>query len=102
MTNKASKFKQGDIVRVLNGVKDPDFQFNIGGWSGTVEQVDLIENGSWLYAIAWDQNTLSVAGDDYENRCERNNLDFERIYLEENELELVSPSKNENNGYFLT
>jgi hypothetical protein len=101
MNNKTSKFKQGDIVRVLNGVKDPDFQINICGWSGTVEKVDLIENGTWLYAIVWDQDTLLVAGNDYENNCERNNLDFEIIYLEENDLELVATSKNGNNGVFL-
>jgi hypothetical protein len=43
MSNKTSKFKPGDIVRVLNGVRDPDFHTNIGGWSGKVEEVDLIE-----------------------------------------------------------
>jgi hypothetical protein len=54
MSNKTSKFKPGDIVRVLNGVRDPDFHTNIGGWSGKVEEVDLIEDGSWLYTIVWD------------------------------------------------
>ena len=101
MSNKTSKFKHGDIVRVLNGVRDPDFQTSIGGWSGKVEKVDLIKNGSWLYAIVWDQDTLSVAGDDYENKCESNNLDFERMYLEEKYLELAITSRNDNNGFFL-
>ena len=92
MNNKVSKFKEGDIVRVLSGVKDPDFQIDIGGWSGEVEEVNLSENGSWLYTIVWDQDTISVAGDGYENKCERNNLDFERICLEENELEIQKTS----------
>jgi hypothetical protein len=101
MSNKTSKFKPGDIVRVLNGVRDPDFQTNMGGWSGKVEEVDLIEDGSWLYTIVWDQDTLSVAGDDYESECERNNLDFERIYLEEKDLELIIISGSDNNDSFL-
>jgi hypothetical protein len=101
MKNKISKFKNGDIVRVLKGVKDPDFQINIGGWSGEIEDVDLIENESWLYTIAWDQDTLSVAGEDYVTKCENKNLDFERIYLEENELELVISSKFDENLVFI-
>ncbi len=90
MMKNTSKFKQEDILRVLPGVKDPDFnKINIGGWSGKVEEIDLAENGSWLYTIRWDQKTLSLAGVDYEDQCERNNLDYEVIYLEERELELV-------------
>jgi len=100
MKNKISKFKNGDIVRVLKGVKDPDFQISIEGWSGEIEDVNLIGNDSWLYTIVWDQDTLSVAGEDYETKCDNKNLDFERIYLEENELELVISSKIDENWVF--
>ena len=89
MKNKTSKFKLEDIVRVLPGVRDPDFNIDISGWSGKVEEIDLSENGSWLYTLRWDQDTLSTAGEDYVNQCESENLDFEIIYLEEKELALV-------------
>jgi hypothetical protein len=101
MKNKTSKFKDGDIVRVLPGVKDPDFGINIGGWSGEVDEVNLIENESWMYGIVWDQDTLTIAGDDYEKKCENQNLDHELIYLDENELELVKSAKVKENGFFL-
>jgi hypothetical protein len=99
MKNKTSKFKKGDIVRVLPGVKDPDFKISISGWSGTVEEIDLTENGSWLYTIMWAQYTLSVAGDDYVSQCEIKNLDFEIIYLNENELELVENAETKKKGF---
>jgi len=101
MNKKIAKFKKADIVRVIEGVKDPDFQINIGGWSGKVEQANLVKNGAWMYTVVWDQATLLAAGDDYENRCETNNLDFERIDLEEQELELVANSTNVNTGSFV-
>jgi hypothetical protein len=81
MKRKTSKFKQEDAVRVLPGVKDPDFRTNIGGWSGKVEEISLSDGGSWLYTIRLDQDTLSVAGDDYMDKCENENLNFEIIYL---------------------
>jgi len=101
MMNNTSKFKRGDIVRVLPDVKDPDFKINIGGWSGKVEEIDLAENRSWLYTIRWDQKTLSLAGVDYEDQCERNNLDYEVIYLEERELELVENQTGKTTKGFL-
>jgi len=101
MKSKTSKFKQEDVVRVLPGVKDPDFRTNIGGWSGKVEEINPSESGSWLYTIRWDQDTLSVADDDYMDKCENENLNFEIIYLEENDLELVKTVENKENGFIL-
>lgn len=89
MKNTTSKFREGDIVRVLPGVKDPDFKTNIGGWSGAVEEIELAEDGPWLYMIRWDRKTLARVGADYEDRCEDNNLDYELMHLEEKDLELV-------------
>ena len=101
MKNRTCKFKQDDIVRVFPGVKDPDFKVDIGGWSGKVDEIELSVNGSWLYTIMWDEDTLSVAGDDYVNQCEKENLHFEIIYLEEEDLELVRDTKVMNKVVFI-
>lgn len=101
MKDKTSKFKHEDVVRVLPGIKDPDFRTNIGGWTGKVEEINLSESGSWLYTIRWNQDTLSVAGDDYIDKCESENLNFEIIDLEENDLELVENAENKGNGFLL-
>ncbi|MDX8414462.1 MAG: hypothetical protein R8J85_10285, partial [Mariprofundales bacterium] len=84
MGDQASKFKCGDVVRVLHGVIDPDFITNIGGWSGRVERVDPCDGGSWMYVILWDQETLAAAGENYEEQCEQKELDCKKICLDEN------------------
>jgi hypothetical protein len=101
MTNKASKFKEGDAVQVLRGIKDPDFKIDISGWSGKIDEVEVAEKGGWLYKIMWDQKTLLQADNDYIDRCERNNLDFEIIYLEEKDLEIVENKDTATRGFFL-
>ncbi len=95
-----SKFKTKDIVRVLPGVKDPDFKTDLGGWSGSIEEVDLSENGEWLYSIRWDRETLSMVGDEYIDKCEDENLDYELIYLEEKELGLFDHPEIKNGVLF--
>ena len=101
MKEITSKFKEDNIVRVLPGVKDPDFKTNIGGWTGKVEEIDLSDNGSWLYIIRWDKETLSKAGDDYIDKCENENLDYEIIFLEEKELELINYSETIKDRFLL-
>jgi len=101
MKENISKFKENDIVRVLPGVKDPDFKKNIGGWTGKVEEIDKSDNGSWLYTIRWNKETLSKAGDDYIDKCEDENLNYEIIYLVEKELELVNCAETIKDGILL-
>lgn len=100
MKEKTSKFKQNDIVRVLPDVKDPDFKTNINGWVGKIEDIEVSENGSWLYRIKWNDKTIKKAGDDYIDKCEDENLDFEVMYLEEKELELINDPEAVKNGHF--
>ena len=101
MKEKTSKFKLNDIVRVLPEVKDPDFKRNLAGWTGRIEEIDLSDGGAWLYAIRWDQATLSKAGDAYIDQCEDANLDYEIMYLEEKELELFdSPAPKRDGSFF--
>jgi hypothetical protein len=102
MRNKTSKFREEDVVRVLPGVSDPDFGTNIGGWSGKVGKIELsADGGSWLYMIRLDQDTLSAAGDDYEEKCEDENLNFEILYLEEKYLELVNDAGSKEDEFLL-
>ena len=101
MKNKTSKFREQDVVRVVRGVRDPDFGTNIGGWSGKIEEINLSDDGFWLYTIRLDQDTLLAAGDDYAEKCENENLNFEILYLEEKDLELVNGAGSKDDGFFL-
>ena len=101
MKNKISKYKYGDKVRIAEGINDPDFRVNIGGWSGVIDEIELLDNGSWMYCIVWDKDTLLKAENKYISKCEKANLDYERIYLEENELELVESNDHKQMGVFI-
>jgi len=101
MKDNTSKFREEEVVRVLPGVRDPDFGTSIGGWSGKVGKVERSDDGSWLYMIRLDQDTLSAAGDDYEEKCEDENLNFEILYLEEKYLELVNDAGSKEDTFFL-
>jgi hypothetical protein len=101
MKNKTSKYKYADKVRIAEGIDDPDFRVNIGGWSGEIDKIELLDNGSWMYCIVWDKDTLLKADKKYISKCEKANLDYERIYLEENELELVESKDHKQTGVFI-
>ncbi len=100
--NKISLCKCGDKVRVVQGVNDPDLNINIEGWSGEIDEIEPpVDNGPWLYNILLDEETLLMAGETYILICEAQNLDYEMIYLEENELELIDSKLNKKSGVFI-
>ena len=101
MQNKLSKFKCGDKVRALSDVKEPDLGDNIGGWCGEINEVDRLENGTWIYHITLDKITLSLLSDDYISRCENMNYRYEYLCLKEKELELIGSNRLKNQGVLI-
>ena len=86
---KASKFKYGDKVKVIPGTKDPDYGTDIAGWVGKIEEIEYGDDKSLLYCVLWERETIKKMGRKLIKRCERDNLDYKKIYLDEEELELV-------------
>ena len=86
--NTESKFFNGQKVRVVAGTKDPDYGFPIEGWSGSIEDkmVDEEGNGGWLYIIRWDDSTLKSMSRSLHKMCNRDNFDVNRMSLAEHEL----------------
>ena len=80
------KFKVGDSVKVKNGIKDPDFGIDISGWQGQISETD-----NDIICITWDSVTLSNYPDKYITQCEEEGLDWETIYLENEDIELAVP-----------
>jgi len=85
--NLQSKFRYGQEVRVVAGTKHPDFDLDIGGWTGSIEEIELDDDESWLYCIQWDRATLKKMGRKLIKRCDKENLDHSRTFLSEEELE---------------
>jgi hypothetical protein len=88
MKIKQSKFFCGQKVMVIEGTKDPDYDSDIGGWTGCIEEIWLSEDESktWMYEVRWDQQTLRSMGKFLCQKCEDDNLDFTRMALDESEL----------------
>jgi hypothetical protein len=81
------RFNPGVRVRVKHGVRDPDFpDIPLGGWAGTVKEVER-SKGETTYLIEWDRATLRGMHPVYKNRCERDGLDLETMWLGEVDLE---------------
>ena len=89
--NKSDKFQVGDSVKVKDGTLDPDFGIDIGSWQGQIKGID-----DDYICITWDSTTLSNFPDKYISQCEKEGLDWERIYLEIEEVELVVPRNRGN------
>jgi hypothetical protein len=83
----AAQFQIGANVRVKSGVRDPDFpDIPLGGWAGTVKKVEQAE-GQVTYLIEWDGKTLKGIHPVYRKRCEREGLEFEAMWLVEEDIE---------------
>ena len=83
-------FKPGDKVKVKKGVIDPDFNFEISGWTGEFKESYFVENSKWHCRVIWDKKTLHKMGKSFINKCDRLNLNHEEMNLENTELELLT------------
>jgi len=78
----------GSRVRVKSGTTVPDFRdIPLGGWVGTIVELDQRSNPP-TYLIEWDKHTLDHMHPVYRNRCERDGLTLESMWLAETDLEL--------------
>jgi hypothetical protein len=74
-------------VRVKAGVKDPDNpDMPIGGWCGTIAEIERTAE-SYGYLVLWDQRTLGQMHPVFVKRCQRDDLEVDSMWLEENDLE---------------
>src|SRR3954468_24647530 len=81
------RFQPGARVRVRSGVMDPNFpDIPLGGWAGTIEESEQGE-GEAVYLIEWDRRTLDCMHFIYRNRCERDGLQVESMWLGDGALE---------------
>ena len=87
--NLQSAFSKGDLVRVKPGIvhdRYPDIP--LGGWVGKIKRI------GWLtpiaYAVHWTKPTLEQAHAIYFKRCQRDDLEPHRCWLEEDQLEAAT------------
>lgn len=82
-----AKFAVGMIIRVKQGMMDPDFaDMPLGGWTGTILEIDQ-QSHSKIYLVEWNQDTLDRMHPVYRKRCQRDDLEMKNMWLAEAELE---------------
>ena len=78
----------GDRVRVKRGVVDPNFpDLPLGGWAGTVKEVDR-SSVPTMYLVEWSERTLESVHPVFRKRRERDGLEHEAMWLEGKDIEL--------------
>jgi hypothetical protein len=83
----APRFQIGAAVTVRRGTRDPDFpDIPLGGWTGTVREVGS-EQPEAHYLIAWNEYTLANMLPVYRQRCLRDDLEVDSMWLRESDLE---------------
>lgn len=88
MSNNVTEFKIGDVVKVKQGVLDPDTEaFRIGGWQGRIIQIRPHEDETSIIDIEWDSITLRNMPTESIERCEEEGLDWTHMGLSPEELE---------------
>jgi hypothetical protein len=88
------KYKIGQTVKVKNGVLCPDdSEFNLSGWTGRI--IELDEDDEPTVGIEFDSITLKNMPEKYIKKSEQENLDWSRIYLDMNDVELTKSRDTE-------
>ena len=79
----------GDGVRVKPGVKDPDYEYDLGGWQGRVTRIEK-DDGIYI-EIAWDSLTLDQMPAEYIDTSMEEGFDYFLMWLSEDEVEPADP-----------
>lgn len=86
--------KKGDIVKVKQGILDPDLQFDISGWQGRI--ADITSNyESNLIEIIWDSMTLKQLPGEFIKSSIEEGYDYSIMFLGEDDIELTKPRDKE-------
>jgi len=85
-TKSPPTFSVDDAVRVKLGVTDSNFpDISLGGWAGTITEVQ--DGDPRTYLIALNEQTLKSIHPIYQQRCERDGLEADQLWLFEEDLE---------------
>ncbi len=81
----------GDSVVVKSGILDPDFGSDLSGWQGRIEEADDADT----VFIRWDSITLREMHMEMIIRCENENLDWEVMTLDKDDIEVSTARDSE-------
>lgn len=81
------RYQIGDQVTVRRGTLDPDFpDIPLGGWTGTIGELGDT-SPEQHYLVVWNDYTLANMHPVFRQRCLRDDLEIESMWLRESDLE---------------
>jgi hypothetical protein len=87
---KSPNLKMGDSVKVKEGTMCPDLKdLCIGGWQGIISEIGEDDDGNDLICIRWDSITLKNMPRYFVDQNEEEGLEYARMYLWPEDVELV-------------
>lgn len=94
-------YQVGHFVIVKKGVRDPDYEIEIGGWKGKIYDIENADDP--LLCIEWDYETQSNVPISIIKACEKDNLDYTKMSLFASDVEPVMlAEKKEKNKILLS
>lgn len=82
----AHTFKVGDCVKAKDGLQDPDFDVDIGGWQGRITVIDEFEEET-IVVVKWDSITLQSMSAALVEQCDEEGFDWSEISLSVEDVE---------------
>lgn len=102
MGTEHSGLSVGDSVVVKEGVMCPDYEgLSIAGWQGRVAELEEAVNEeedapeAVSVCLEWDSITLRALPEEYVRQSEVEGLEWEKMWLHADEVELVEPRDRE-------
>jgi hypothetical protein len=92
-------YKIGQSVIVKNGVPDPDYGTEIGGWKGKIYNIENADDP--FIDIEWDYETQEKIPKSQIKACEKNNLDYTKMRLLASDVEPDSSSEKKDDNKIL-
>lgn len=94
---KKKELQVGNSVVVKNGVKDVDFDVEMGGWQGRIVSIKKNDDGDIILLIEWDSVTLGNFPDDFFEVCEEKGASWSEYYIPSHEVKITTPRDSKAN-----
>lgn len=92
MSEKFSQFKIGGVVRVKDGITDPDDpQIDWSGWHGRLTDLSRLDQEKPTILIGLDSITIRSLPVEYIEECEEQGLGWSELYVYSEDVDLVAP-----------
>ncbi len=88
---KKKEIRVGNSIVVKDGVKDADFDVDMGGWQGRIIEIQKHDDGDTILLVEWDSITLDSFSDDFFENSEEEGMAWQEYYIPTTEIKITTP-----------